>query len=200
MHGILFVISAPSGGGKTSLTNALLAADPAIHLSISYTTRPRRPVEVDGQNYHFVDTATFKTMQENGEFLETALVHDNYYGTSQAWIEAEMKGGNDILLEIDWQGAEQVRRFFPECVGLFILPPSMEELERRLRSRGQDSDAVIARRLAVARDEMSHAPEFNYVIINKDFDEAKRDVISVVRASRLHTARQLARCQDLFSK
>lgn len=198
MTGNLFIISAPSGAGKSTLTAKLLEADRGIQLSVSYTTRAARPGEVDGRDYHFVDQARFIAMLERGEFLESAEVHGNRYGTSESWIRGERAAGCDILLEIDWQGAQQVRRIFADTVGIFILPPSVTELERRMRRRGQDSDAVIARRLAAAADEMSHAAEFEYVIINNDFEEALRDLIAVVRASRLVYSRQLERYPDVF--
>ena len=193
MKGGLFIISAPSGAGKSTLTAKLLEEDRNIYLSVSYTTRAPRPGEVDGRDYHFVDKAGFKDMLERGEFLESAEVHGNFYGTSEAWIRAQRAAGRDILLEIDWQGAQQVRRIFADTIGIFILPPSIAELERRLRRRGQDSEEVIQRRLAVAADEMSHAAEFEYVIINNDFEEARRDLIAIVRASRLAYSRQLER-------
>jgi guanylate kinase len=182
--GRLFVITAPSGAGKTSLTKALLAQDPGLKLSVSYTTRPPRPGEQDGREYHFVDEATFLAMRDRGEFLENALVHGNRYGTSRKVIADTLERGQDLVLEIDWQGAAQVRALYPDCIGIFILPPSMEELERRLRGRGQDSDAVIQRRLANAQAEMAHAQEFEYRIINKDFDTAQAQLAEIVRASR----------------
>jgi len=147
MSGKLFVITAPSGAGKSSLINALLKDDPSLRLSISYTTRAPRPGEQNGREYHFVDQPTFLAMRGRGEFLESAEVHGNYYGTSKKVIEQALAGGQDIVLEIDWQGAQQVRRLYPRCVGIFIVPPSVEELERRMRERGQDSDAVIRRRM-----------------------------------------------------
>jgi len=198
MTGILFIISAPSGAGKSTLTAKLLEADKNIHLSISYTTRAPRPGEVDGRDYRFVDKARFMGMLERGEFLESAEVHGNHYGTSQAWICEQRAAGRDVLLEIDWQGAQQVRRIFSDTIGIFILPPSVSELERRMRGRGQDSEEVVRRRLSVAADEMSHAAEFEYVIINNDFEEARRDLIAVVRASRLVYSRQLERYPDVF--
>ena len=185
MSGILFVITAPSGAGKSSLIEALLGEDPTLRLSVSYTTRAPRPGEVNGREYHFVDEKTFLAMLERSEFLESAEVHGNRYGTSQAVIREALARGQDLVLEIDWQGAQQVRRLYPQCVGIFILPPSVAELERRMRARGQDSDAVIRRRMGSAEDEISHAPEFNYAIINKDFDEAKRDLQAIIRVERL---------------
>ena len=198
MSGSLFIISAPSGAGKSSLTAKLLEEDKHIHLSVSYTTRAPRPGEVDGRDYHFVDRARFIGMLERGEFLESAEVHGNHYGTSEAWIRAQRAAGHDILLEIDWQGAQQVRRIVTDTIGIFVLPPSIAELERRIRRRGQDSEEVLQRRLAVAADEMSHAAEFEYVIINNDFEEARRDLVAVVRASRLTYSRQLGRYPDVF--
>jgi len=184
MSGLLFVITAPSGAGKSSLIDALLKDDPRIKLSVSYTTRAPRPGEMNGREYHFVDDSTFIAMLERGEFLESAEVHGYRYGTSQAVIREALARGEDLVLEIDWQGAQQVRRLLP-CIGVFILPPSVAELERRMRVRGQDSDAVIRRRMSSAEEEISHAPEFNYAIINKDFDEAKRDLQAIIRVERL---------------
>ena len=198
MNGNLIIISAPSGAGKSSLTAKLLEQDKNIYLSVSYTTRAPRPGEVDGRDYHFVDQACFMGMLERGEFLESAEVHGNRYGTSEAWIRAERAAGHDILLEIDWQGAQQVRRLFSDTIGIFILPPSIAELERRMRARGKDSEEVVRRRHAVAADEMSHAAEFEYVIINKDFEEACRDLLAVVRAARLVYSRQLGRHPEVF--
>jgi len=189
MIGSLFVITAPSGAGKSSLIDALLKDDPRLRLSVSYTTRVPRPGEANGREYHFVDDKTFMAMLERGEFLESAEVHGYRYGTSQAVIREALARGQDLVLEIDWQGAQQVRTLHPECIGVFILPPSVAELERRMRARGQDADAVIKRRLASAEDEMSHAPEFDYVIINKDFDEARRDLQAIIRVERLRKAR-----------
>lgn len=199
MKGGLFIISAPSGAGKSTLTAKLLEEDRNIYLSVSYTTRAPRAGEVDGRDYHFVDKARFMAMLERGEFLESAEVHGNHYGTSEAWIRTQRDAGHDILLEIDWQGAQQVRRIFGDITGIFILPPSIAELERRMRRRGQDSEEVVRRRLAVAADEMSHAVEFEYVIINNDFEEARRDLVAIVRTSRLAYSRQLARFPEVFT-
>jgi guanylate kinase len=185
MTGLLFVITAPSGAGKSSLIEALLKEDPSLRLSVSYTTRAPRPGEVNGREYHFVEEKTFLAMLERSEFLESAEVHGNRYGTSQAVIREALARGQDLVLEIDWQGAQQVRRLHPDCIGIFILPPSVAELERRMRARGQDSDAVIRRRMSSAEEEISHASEFNYAIINKDFDEAKRDMQAIIRVERL---------------
>src|SRR5262249_55778638 len=202
MSGDLFIVSAPSGAGKASLVGALLAQDPNLALSVSYTTRPPRPGEVEGREYHFVDAGTFATMQAHGDFLESAEVHGNRYGTSRKWIADARARGLDIVLEIDWQGARQVRKAFPEAVSIFILPPApaLPELERRLRGRGHDTEEAIARRLANAREEMSHAADFEYVIINKDFEEARRDLSAIVRASRLTAARQRAKHPKAFTR
>jgi guanylate kinase len=183
-RGLLFVITAPSGAGKSSLIKAVLALEPDLRLSTSYTTRPARPGEQNGREYHFVDEATFLAMRERGEFLESAEVHGYRYGTSRQVILDTLERGHDLLLEIDWQGARQVRGLYPECVGVFILPPSIDELERRMRVRGQDSEAVIQRRLASAREELSHAAEFQYAIINKDFDAALRELQLIIQRER----------------
>jgi guanylate kinase len=182
--GRLFVITAPSGAGKTSLIEALLKADPSLTESISYTTRAPRPGERDGVNYHFIDERTFLAMKERGEFVESAEVHGYRYGTSKKVITEALARGEDLILEIDWQGARQVRALYPDCVGIFILPPSIEELERRMRARGQDAEAVIRRRLDNARGEMDHAGEFNYAIINKDFDTARRELAGIIQKER----------------
>ena len=198
MTGNLYIVSAPSGAGKTSLVKALLEADPAVHLSISFTTRSPRPGEVDGRDYFFVQKEAFLEMERKGEFLESAHVHGNHYGTSKKWIEEEREKGNDILLEIDWQGAAQVRKLVPGAVGIFILPPSIEALRQRLTGRGQDSIDVIERRVSAARAEMAHVREFEYVIINDNMEEAKRDLAGIVRSERLKLARQLAAHKELL--
>ncbi len=182
--GKLFVITAPSGAGKSSLIQAILKDDPSLKLSISYTTRAPRPGEQNGREYHFVDEAEFLVMRSRGEFLESAEVHGYRYGTAKRVIREALERGHDLLLEIDWQGAQQVRKLHPDCVGVFILPPSVEELERRLRARGQDAEAVIQRRLANARDELMHAQEFKYRIINKDFEAAKGELSEIIRNER----------------
>lgn len=161
-----------------------MRADPSLKLSISYTTRAPRPGEKDGVDYHFIDEATFLAMRARGEFLESAEVHGFRYGTSKRVITEALQKGEDLVLEIDWQGARQVRAIYPESVGIFILPPSIEELERRMRSRGQDSDAVIRRRLKNAKEELEHAGEFKYAIINKDFDIARRDLAQIIQKER----------------
>ncbi len=182
--GRLFVITAPSGAGKTSLIDAVMAADPTLKISISYTTRAPRPGEKDGVDYHFVADADFLAMQARGEFLESAEVHGNRYGTSKKVILDALARGDDLILEIDWQGARQVRRLYPDAVGIFILPPSIEELERRLRGRAQDSDAVIRMRLDNAREELAHQDEFKYAIINKDFETARKQLAEIIRNER----------------
>ena len=198
--GNLFVIAAPSGGGKTSLTRALLERERGIRLSVSYTTRPPRPGEQDGVDYHFVSIDRFAALKDGNEFLEHAYVHGNWYATSATWLKSQVHAGQDVLLEIDWQGAAQVRVLIPESVHIFILPPSLESLEERLVRRGQDDAATIARRLIAAREEMRHCGEFNYVIINHEFASAIDDLTAVVRATRLRTAQQLVRHQPLFAQ
>jgi guanylate kinase len=193
MPGQLVIVTAPSGAGKSSLVKALLERDPAIRLSVSYTTRPPRTGEVDGVHYHFVGREDFQARLDRGEFLESAEVYGNYYGTSQPWIEAEMAGGRDILLEIDWQGAAQVRRLMPEARSIFILPPSIAELRRRLEGRGTDSAEVIARRMAAAREDISHALAFDYLVVNDRFEEALADLLAITRAGRLVTDSQSRR-------
>jgi guanylate kinase len=198
-RGNLFIVCAPSGAGKTSLVNALLEREPDIELSVSYTTRAPRNGETDGVDYHFVTRDAFLEMAGRGEFLESAEVHGNLYGTSQAWIDARTREGRDIVLEIDWQGAQQVRRLVPASIGVFVLPPSLEALRRRLTARGQDSSEVIQQRLANARDEIAHVEEFDYVIINQTFDVAVVDLVSIVRATRLKVTAQLTRHRDLIN-
>ena len=199
MSGILFIVSAASGTGKTSLVKALRTAEPEIVLSISHTTRPPRPGEVNGQHYHFVERSKFDEMHKAGAFLESAEIYGHRYGTSREGIALELRRGIDVLLEIDWQGAQQVRRVM-SSVGIFILPPSPDVLRARLMNRGQDSAEVIARRLAAAEEEIAHAVEYDYVIINDDFNRAVLDFRSVVRAERLTTTRQLARHGDLLKR
>jgi len=200
MSGVLFIVSSPSGGGKTSLVRALLEAEPEVRLSVSYTTRAARAGEADGRDYYFVTPPVFERMLEAGEFLESAVIYGNRYGTSQKWIERERAEGHDVLLEIDWQGAQQVRRLMRQVVSIFILPPSPEVLESRLRGRGQDSEEVVARRLAAARHEIAHVSEYEYVIINEDFNRAAQDLRSIIRAERLKLARQLARNVNLINR
>jgi guanylate kinase len=197
--GNLFLVVAPSGAGKSTLVNALLAQDPSIALSISYTTRPPRLGDQNGREYHFVSVEEFKQRRARGEFLESAEVHGNFYATSRLWIEERVQAGSDVLLEIDWQGARQVKAAFPHAVCIFILPPSIEALAQRLRKRGQDSEAVINRRLLAAGSEIAHAPEADYVVINEDFDLALRQLAAIVTATRLRYGSQAARYHDLFA-
>lgn len=200
MRGNLFIVSAPSGAGKTSLVNALLSRNREIDLSISYTSRAPRPGETDGKDYHFVSRETFLAMAKHGDFLESAEVYGNLYGTSQSWIAAEIAAGRDILLEIDWQGAAQVRGKFPDCIGIFILPPSLQALETRLKGRAQDSAEVIARRISSAREDVAHVAEFDYVIINDKLDDALQQLDAIVVAAGLRRERQLARQQTLINQ
>ncbi len=199
MSGNLFIVSAPSGAGKTTLVRGLLQEDPQVHLSVSYTTRAPRQGEADGREYHFVDLATFQIMKDRGDFLEWAEVHGNFYGTSRVWIEDQMEEGRDILVEIDWQGARQVKKSFPGATGIFILPPSLHELENRLTGRGTDHPDIIARRLAAAQEEMSHVDDFEYAIINNELRMALDDLCAVVRAARLLTPGQRIRHSSVFS-
>ncbi len=189
-RGNIYVVTAPSGTGKTTLVRALLAADPKVQLSVSFTTRPPRAGEVNGKDYNFVSREEFERMIADCALLEHAEVFGNYYGTSQVWIESMLAQGQDILLEIDWQGAQQVRRLLPEAIGIFILPPSLATLEERLRGRGKDSEEVILRRLSAAREEISHVDEFDYVVINDHLDEALHDLVAIVRAERLKLGKQ----------
>jgi guanylate kinase len=203
--GNLFMVVAPSGAGKSTLVNALLARIDHVRLSISHTTRAPRPGEQDGREYHFVSVEEFERREAAKEFLEHAEVHGNYYGTSRAWIEEQLKAGVDVLLEIDWQGARQVRNRFEtnprmSVTGVFILPPSIEALEARLRTRGQDSEHVISRRLLAAGSEIAHAPEFEHVIINQDFASALDELISIVKAARTRFSAQRARNRGLFAQ
>lgn len=200
MSGSLFIISAPSGAGKTSMVHGLLASNPLIDLSVSYTTRTPREGEQDGVAYHFVSRETFVEMAGRGEFLESAEVYGNYYGTSQSWIAQENAKDRDILLEIDWQGAAQVRRIFPECISIFILPPSIDALQQRLNGRGTDSREIIERRMAAVREDLAHVAEFDYVIINDDLSEALQQLNAVVQAARLRGVKQLARHQTLINQ
>ena len=199
MPGHLYIVAAPSGAGKTTLVQLLLENDPEIRVSVSTTTRAPRAGEVEGRAYHFVDTTTFLEQVSQGEFLEWAEVHGHYYGTSKRWIESEVSAGRDVLLEIDWQGAQQVRKAFPEAIGIFILPPSLTALKERLAGRGTDSAETIARRLAAARDEMRHVDEFDYVIINDDLPQAFGNLQSVINASRLKYTIQRQRHAALFA-
>jgi len=198
--GCLFVLAAPSGGGKTSLTRELLVREPGIRLSVSYTTRPPRPGEQHGVHYHFVDEPTFMLLNGRGEFLEHAHVHGNWYATSATWLQQQIQDGHDVLLEIDWQGAAQVRRLIPSAVLIFILPPSLASLKERLEKRAQDSADVITRRLEAAREEMRHCGDFDYVIMNQDFARAVDDLSAIVRAARLTASRQMVRHARLIAQ
>jgi guanylate kinase len=199
-RGNVFVVVAPSGAGKTSLVTALLERESNIRLSISFTTRAPREGEQDGREYHFVDRAKFEAMIAAGDFLEHANVYGNYYGTSRRWIEEQIAGDHDVLLEIDWQGAAQVRKLFPNVVGIFILPPSFGELRRRLQARGKDSPEAIERRMASAREEISHVLEFEYIIVNERFEAALDDMIAIARATRLSRVQQSRRLSKLIDE
>jgi guanylate kinase len=200
IRGNLFVVVAPSGAGKTTLVDELLKRETNIRLSISYTTRAPRKGEKDGREYHFIAREEFERMIAAGEFLEHANVYGNYYGTSRAWIERELSGDHDVLLEIDWQGARQVRALFPHMVGIFVLPPSIEELGRRLEARGKDAPDAIERRMASARDEVSHVLEFEYIIVNERFETALDDLVGIVRAARVSRAQQAVRLKTLLDQ
>jgi guanylate kinase len=194
--GTLFTISAPSGAGKTSLVKALVEAEPSLQVSVSHTTRPRRPGEEDGVNYHFCSREQFQGMLEAREFLEHAEVFGNLYGTSQVFVEQQLAADGDVILEIDWQGARQVKRLRPDTCAIFILPPSVEALRDRLSGRGQDDDTTIERRLATAVSDMTHYVEADYVVINDAFAEALEDLRSIVHSQRLRTPRQAARQEE----
>ena len=196
--GTLFVVAAPSGAGKSSLVNAVLAREPGIALSISFTSRGPRPGERHAQHYHFVDRAEFERMIAAGDFFEHALVHGDYKGTARQSVQPQLAAGKDVLLEIDWQGARQVREKVPDSVSVFILPPSREALQTRMRNRGQDSEETIARRLAAARDEMSHHDEFDYVIVNENFDAAAAELRAIFVAHRLRQPLQARRHAGLI--
>ena len=196
--GTLFIVSAPSGAGKTSLVAALVEQVRGLRISVSHTTRPQRPGEVHGVNYHFTERDDFLAKVNDGGFLEHAEVFGNLYGTSSDWVRETLHGGEDVVLEIDWQGAQQVRRLMPEASSVFILPPSLEVLAQRLRGRGSDDDSVIARRLAGAREEMSHYPEFDFLIVNDDFQRALADLRAIVYSQRLAQARQQKRIEPVL--
>jgi len=199
MRGTLYIVAAPSGAGKSSLVNACLARDPAIRLSISFTSRAPRPGERHAEHYHFVSVDEFQRMVVADDFFEHALVHDDWKGTARQSVEPQLAAGNDVLLEIDWQGARQVRERVPDAVSVFILPPSRAALEQRMRTRGQDSEHVMRQRLAAAREEMSHFDEFDYVIVNEDFDTAVDEMCSIFMASRLRRDRQVMRHEGLIA-
>jgi guanylate kinase len=199
-EGTLFIVAAPSGAGKSTLVNALLEREPAISLSVSHTTRSPRPGEMTGLHYHFVERTVFEREVAAGIFLEHAEVHGNFYGTSRTTVQALLAQGRDVLLEIDWQGARQVRESKPDCVSVFILPPSRTELERRLRGRGSDTEEVISRRLRNSREEISHAREFDYILVNDAFDDALAGLQSIVRAVRQRSALQWQRHGALIAE
>jgi len=198
MSGTLYIVAAPSGAGKSSLVNALLEREPGIVLSVSHTTRPPRPGDVDGQHYHFVNRGVFERLVADGAFIEHAEVFGNLYGTSRAAVEPLLAQGRDVLLEIDWQGARQVRNVLPDCASVFILPPSREELERRLRTRAADNAQTIARRLAESREEIAHAGDFDYIIVNDEFADALADLRAIVTARRLRSDVQCRRHEALI--
>ena len=200
MSGNLYIVSAPSGAGKTSLVAALLASDTRVRKSVSYTTRAPRPGEINGRHYHFTSMEQFEKLEAAGDLLESAVVHGNRYGTSKRWVEEQLTGDSDIVLEIDWQGAAQVRRLMPSAIAVFVLPPSFEALLQRLNSRAQDSPEVIATRLANAREEIAHVHDFDYVIINADFRTAAAELQDIIRTERLRTAQQLARYTALINR
>ncbi|MFZ2289352.1 MAG: guanylate kinase [Halopseudomonas yangmingensis] len=197
-HGTLYIVSAPSGAGKTSLVKALIEQVDEVRVSVSHTTRPMRPGEVDGVNYHFVDHAQFRQMIDQQAFLEHAEVFGNYYGTARSSVEQSLAKGHDTILEIDWQGAQQVRRVLPQARSIFILPPSREALRERLNNRGQDSNGVIEQRMAQATDEMSHYHEYDFVVINDEFSIALQDLKAIVRSGHLASQRQQAQLQQLL--
>jgi len=199
-NGTLYIVSAPSGAGKTSLVKALIDSMPQVRVSVSHTTRNIRPGEVDGVNYHFVVREQFQAMLEGGEFLEHAEVFGNLYGTSQRWLEQTLAEGYDLILEIDWQGAQQVRRLMPQARSIFILPPTQQALRQRLTNRGQDSDEVIDDRMREAVSEMSHYVEYDYLVINDDFAHALDDLKAIFRANQLRQDAQQQRHQQLLSE
>ena len=198
LRGTLYIVAAPSGAGKSSIVNAVLAREPGIALSISFTSRAPRPGERHAQHYHFVDKAEFQRMIAAGDFFEHALVHGDYKGTARQSVEPQLAAGKDVLLEIDWQGARQIREKMPDCISVFILPPSLDALQTRMRNRGQDSEAVIARRLAAAREEMSHHDEFDYLVVNEHFDAAAAELRAIFVAQRLRRPVQAVRHADLI--
>ncbi len=184
-QGTLYVVAAPSGTGKTTLVSALIESMPSITVSISHTTRPRRPAEIEGVNYYFIDETEFQRMIEHKDFLEYATVFNHHYGTSRSWVEKTLSQGIDVILEIDWQGCDQIQRLIPDCVSIFILPPSLTDLAKRLRARAQDSAEVIQQRLADARETVARIHHFNYVVMNAHFDTAVNDLKTIVQANRL---------------
>ena len=199
-RGRLYIVSAPSGAGKTSLVSALLDADSQVEVSVSHTTRAARPGEQDGVNYHFVSVETFEAVVANDDFLEHAKVFDNYYGTSRVWLEQRLVVGQDVILEIDWQGAQQVRTLMPEALSIFILPPSKAALRSRLEGRGQDSEEIIARRMSEAESESSHFDEYNYLIVNDQFELAQQEICAIFTANRLEASRQAVKYKEVLAE
>ena len=197
--GRLYIVSAPSGAGKTSLVSALLEADSLVEVSVSHTTRAARPGEQDGVNYHFVTVEGFEAIVANDDFLEHAKVFDNYYGTSRVWLEQRLMTGQDVILEIDWQGAQQVREIMPDALSIFILPPSKAALRSRLEGRGQDSEEVIARRMSEAESESSHFDEYNYLIVNDQFELAQQELCAIFIANRLEANRQAVKYKEVLA-
>ena len=198
MNGTLFVVSAPSGAGKTSLVKALLASAPNFNVSVSHTTRPARPGEVDGEDYYFVSRKEFMAIKQANGFLENACVFDNYYGTSRIFVEDRLRKAENVILEIDWQGAAQVKQNMPDAISIFILPPSLEVLEQRLRHRRQDSEEIIARRMREARDDIEHCKDFDYIVMNDDFDTAVADMRAIFHVTDLRRDKQLQKYGSLF--
>lgn len=201
--GKLFIITAPSGAGKTTLVEALVANDPRLRVSVSHTTRPKRSKEVEGVNYHFVDKTTFLNMLQEGDFLESAEVYGHHYGTSHRWVEEQLKQQQDVILEIDWQGAAQVRKLMPEACFIFVLPPSLETLTERLRHRAQDDEDTIEGRMRQARSVIEHVAEADYIVVNDEFDTALDDLHAIIRSQRLttiHQQRNLAELLDSLTR
>jgi len=198
--GNLYVIAAPSGAGKTTLVKALVESLPNITVSISHTTRPKRPNEVNGVNYYFIDKPEFQRLIDHGDFLEHATIFDNFYGTSKSWVEQTLTHGTDVILEIDWQGHQQIKRLFPYAIGIFILPPSLVDLRERLINRNQDTHDVIEERLADAQETVTHAREFEYVIVNDDFNHALHELKSIIQAGQLRAGRQLKKYANLIKE
>ena len=199
VRGRLYIVSAPSGAGKTSLVSALLEADSQVEVSVSHTTRAARPGEQNGVNYHFVSVDEFEAVVANDDFLEYAKVFDNYYGTSRVWLEQRLVAGQDVILEIDWQGAQQVRTLMPEALSVFILPPSKAALRSRLEGRGQDSEEIIARRMSEAESESSHFDEYNYLIVNDQFEQARQELGAIFTANRLEANRQAVKYKEVLA-
>ena len=199
-RGSLFIIAAPSGGGKTSLVNALLKQDPRLVLSVSHTTRPPRPGEIDGRHYHFVSEAEFKKMVDEGRFMEHARVFDHFYGTDRDAVARQLDQGSDVILEIDWQGARQVRAVFPQCCRIFIIPPSLETLRKRLTGRGQDSVEVIQRRMRDAQAEISHWAEFDHLVVNDEFDQALEELAAIVNDHRNNRPHKVNKNHQLLAQ